>query len=114
MRLLNCKIDYLLFTDDKIEIKKENVIAYYEPLRSISFEENKIDIKDKTYTRKTEELELIIDAKNKKCVLKYDDYNSLKFDIQVELIIKNDKITLSYILGEEKKKLIITMKEVKL
>ncbi len=113
MALLNCKINYILYTGNNKEIEKE-VEANYIPGKLLEFEENVIDLINKTYSRKTNEYEMIISFATKMCELKYDEEHSFKFDIESFFKTKNDLIHIEYAFDEEIKKLIINLKEVNL
>lgn len=110
---MNCKINYILYTDNNKEIEKE-VEANYIPNKLLEFEENVIDLDNKTYTRKTTDYEIIIDFATKICEIKYDNEHSFKFDIESFFKVNDDQIHIEYAFDEEIKKLIINLKEVNL
>ena len=112
--VLNCKIDYKLFTNRDCEIDKQNVDANYVPNKKLEFGENIIDFEKKTYTRKTNQYFLEIDFKSKICALSYDENQSFKFEVECSYKKTNEKIAIEYNLDVDTKRLIIYLKEVSL
>ena len=109
---MNCKVDYKLYTGNKIEMERKNIDALFYPYKSIEFEENRIDIENHLYYRKTKDYAFVIDFTTKICKLKYDDSHIFKFQIEALIKIKEDIITLQYAFDDEIKKLDIYLKEV--
>jgi hypothetical protein len=107
-------LDYVLFTDDKKDIEAKDVMAIYVPNKSLEFEENVIDLANKTYRRRTLEYEFLIDFNTRICELKYDDNGSIQFEIEAFYKAKNDQIYIEYAFDDEIKKLTIDLKEVNL
>lgn len=109
---MNCKIDYIIYTDNKKEYEKCNVQAKYSLKKALQFEQNNIDIERQIYKRTTVDYELIIDFKKNLCELRYENLTAGQFKIESSLKVEQNKIELQYKIDKEQKRIVILLKEV--
>lgn len=103
-------VDYCLFTDDVIELDKHDVEANYLVNKKLEFDNNVVDLVDRTLFRTGEDYTMKIDFNKQTCELVFDEGNTV-IDIESSLIFENNVITMDYSFGEEKKRIVISLKE---
>lgn len=106
---MKIKIDYMLYTNKKLEIEEYNVEADYEVDTKLSFDKMSIDLVNQTFYRECDEYSMLIDFKENTCKFEFDEHESIT-DIESSFEYANNKIKLSYSFGEETKKINIELK----
>ncbi len=118
MFLMKQKINWQLFDNNKEIISKKNVEAYYEYNKIFIYEEatekNVYDYKKNTYSRKTNEYEMVIDFSDKTCSFDFGSEGSCTIDIECKSHVKFDEIILEYKIDDSIKKLVVQINEVEM
>ena len=105
-------INWCLLNDKKIVKNFENVECEFNN-KILEFKEddnalNKIDLINDKYTRETDEFTFQVNFKTKECHYNLKELNkSFSMNIDGEITIENNKITLRYSLDDEEKQIII-------
>lgn len=108
---MNCKVDYALYTDNMQSEYAKDIKAFYIPNKYLKFNNNEIDLENERFRRTTEDYELIIDFKTKMCILNFDNLDAGKFSIESFYKSSDNNLVLEYALGEEIKKIIVTIRK---
>ncbi|MEG1506418.1 MAG: hypothetical protein RR478_02855, partial [Bacilli bacterium] len=112
--LMEYLIDWLLYSGHDLILEKRNVPCIYiknELLTYIdTFGTHEISLLNKTYTKKDNKTNMVIDFTKKECKIALVDEELLTFDIDCDLKILKNKIYIKYILDTEKR-LVINVKE---
>jgi hypothetical protein len=103
-------VDYCLFTDDVIELDKHDIEANYLVDKKLEFDNNIVDFVNRTLFRTGEDYTMKIDFNKQTCELVFEEGNTL-VDIESSLTFENNVVTIIYSFGEEKKKIVISLKE---
>jgi len=103
-------VDYSLFTDDVIELDKHDIKANYLVDEKLEFDNNVIDLVNKTLFRTGDDYTMTIDFDRQTCELVFDEGSTL-IDIESSLVFEDNVVTINYSFGEEKKKIVISLKE---
>ena len=103
-------VDYCLFTDDVIELDKHDIEANYLVDKKLEFDNNIVDFVNRTLLRTGEDYTMKIDFNKQTCELVFEEGNTL-VDIESSLTFENNVVTIIYSFGEEKKKIVISLKE---
>ena len=103
-------VDYCLFTDDVIELDKHDIEANYLVNEKLEFDNNIVDLANKTLSRTGEDYTMKIDFNKQTCELVFEEGSTL-IDIESSLTFENNVVTIIYSFGEEKKKIVISLKE---
>ena len=78
--------------------------------KKLEFDNNVVDLVDRTLFRTGEDYTMKIDFNKQTCELVFDEGNTV-IDIESSLIFENNVITIDYSFGEEKKRIVISLKE---
>lgn len=108
-------IDWLLFSDKKNLICRRNQEAKYEYKKYLIYEKeneyNKLDLVNNIFIRRTTELSMEINFKEKTCKFDFGIEGNCKFDIDCLWEEKKDVIILRYNLDDSKKEIRIILKD---
>lgn len=108
-------IDWMLFSDDKLLICRKNEKTKYQYKKEMIYETNKeynkIDFVNNIFVRKTPDIYMEINFKEKTCKFDFEDEGNCKFDIECDWSFKNDILTLTYNIDESEKKVKVLFKE---
>lgn len=109
-------IDWMLFSDDKILVNNRNVKSILNNDKSLIYqtpdEYNKLDMINNIFIRKTDELYMEINFKEKFCMFDFGIDGKCKFDIVCDWKSSNDEIILQYTIDDSMKKLHVILKEI--
>ena len=103
-------VDYCLFTDDVIELDKHDIEANYLVNEKLEFDNNVVDLANRTLFRTGDDYTMRIDFNRNTCELVFDEGSSV-IDIESSLVFENNVVTILYSFGEEKKKIVISLRE---
>lgn len=109
---MDYKVDYTLYTSNILTDTASDIKAFLIPNKYLKFNENEIDLENKRFRRITDECEIIIDFETHMCFLKFDNLDAGKFSVEGFFKYTNNIIVLEYSLGEEIKRLEVTIKEI--
>lgn len=104
-------IDYVLMSNGKEVMRENNVRCQYASNQNLKFLEQEIDLKNKLFTRRKDDYIITINCIEKTCNFKFDTGINFNTDINADMSIFENTITLTYNIGDDDKQLLITMKE---
>lgn len=111
-------INWSLFSDKELVLDKKKVICTYEKNKYILYKDtdeiNEMDLQNKLFKRKTKELSMEIDFKEKTAMFDFAENGKCKFDIESVWYFEKDKLTLLYKMDDSIKKVIVDILEIAL
>lgn len=111
---MNRLINWKLLINGKEAVNLENVSCTYTNEYLVFNEEsvqNHIDFNNNKYKREAKEYIMVIDFNNKTGYFKFDTNEECTIDIDCQMNINNDKISIHYEFDEEPKDILIELKE---